>query len=77
MGRVHHLFGKLVVLWCILAATLASAGGLWIVYRTGADASATLGTILGFFGGELLFLCLRAILKKREGPYDGSEAYSV
>lgn len=32
--------------------------------RTGNDPAALLGVILGFFGGELLLLCLKTVLKK-------------
>ena len=64
-SKIPHLFSKLVVTWCILVATLASAMSLVILYRTGSDATGLLAVILGFFGGELLIMCLRAIIGKR------------
>ena len=60
---VPHLFGKLVVAWCILFATGSSAYSLVILSRTGHDPAALLGVILAFFGGELLLLCLKKIMK--------------
>ena len=59
-----HLFGKLTVVYCVLFASGASVWALRILSRTGHDPAALLGIILGFFGGELLLLCLKTILKK-------------
>ena len=59
---IPHLFGKLVVGWCVLCGTAASAYALRILSRTGNDPAALLGVILAFFGGELLILCLKKIL---------------
>lgn len=63
---IPHLFGKLMVLWCVGFGTAASVYALRILARTGHDPAALLGVILGFFGGELLFMCLRTILNKKE-----------
>lgn len=62
---VPHLFGKLVVVWCIACGTVASAYALRILSRTGNDPAALLGVILAFFGGELLILCLKKILGEK------------
>jgi hypothetical protein len=59
---VPHLFSKIVVAWCVLCGTAASAYALRILSRTGHDPAALLGVILAFFGGELLILCLKKIL---------------
>ncbi len=59
---IPHLFGKIVVLWCIGFGTAASVYALRILSRTGHDSAAVLGVILAFFGGELLVLCLKAVL---------------
>ena len=48
----------------LAAATGASWYALRIMSRTGNDPAALLGVILGFFGGELLLLCLKTVLKK-------------
>ena len=63
---IPHLFSKLTVLWCIVFGTGASIYALRTLARTGHDPAALLGVILGFFGGELLFLCLRTIMGEKE-----------
>ncbi len=63
---VPHLFGKVTVIWCVLCGTAASFYALRILSRTGNDPAALLGVILGFFGGELLIMCLKKILGERE-----------
>ena len=65
LKSIPHLFGKLMVLWCVGCGTAASAYALRILARTGHDPAALLGVILGFFGGELLFMILRTILGKK------------
>ena len=62
ISAVPHLFGKLIVLWCVGFGTAASVYALRILSRTGHDSAGVLAVILGFFGGELLVLCLRTIL---------------
>ena len=62
---VPHLFGKLVVLWCVGWGTAFSFYALRILSRTGNDPANLLAIILGFFGGELLLLCLKTILEKK------------
>jgi len=66
LEAVPHLFGKVTVVWCVLCGTAASAYALRILSRTGHDPAALLGVILGFFGGELLILCLKKILGEKE-----------
>ena len=61
---IPHLFAKLTVIYCIAFASGASIYALRILSRTGHDPAALLGIIMGFFGGELLLLCLKTILKK-------------
>lgn len=60
---VPHLFAKLVVIYCIICATAASAFGL-LAQAHGATMDAVLAIVMGFFGGELLLLCLKTVLKK-------------
>lgn len=64
IAETPHLFAKLTVLWCVGFGSAASYYALRIMSHTGHDPSTLLGVILAFFGGELLFLCMRTILKK-------------
>lgn len=66
ISAVPHLFGKLIVLWCVGFGTAASVYALRILSRTGHDSAGLLAVILGFFGGELLVLCLKTILSGKE-----------
>ncbi len=67
LQKTPHLFAKVIVAFCVLFAAACSAYALRILSRTGHDPAALLGVILGFFGGELLLMCLKTILRK-EGP---------
>lgn len=71
MKRVNHRFAKATVLYCVAFASAASAWALW---RQGQGAAMTdaLAVVLGFFGGELLLLCLKTILKGGGGNGDGA-----
>ena len=73
--NVPHLFAKVTVGYCIAFASGASVYALRILSRTGNDPAALLGIILGFFGGELLLLCLKTVLseKKARGGPGGKE----
>lgn len=75
-NNTPHLFGKVVVVWCITVGTGASAWALRILSHTGHDASTLLSVILAFFGGELMVLCLKTILnekKKEKGDKNDEE----
>ena len=65
-----HLFAKGMVLWCVVCGTAASVYAMRILSHTGHDPAALLGVILAFFGGELLLMCLKTVLKdgKDERP---------
>ena len=67
---INHLFAKLMVLWCVICGTAASAYALRILSRTGHDPAALLGVILAFFGGELLLMCLKTILNEKKRKDD-------
>lgn len=60
-----HLFAKVTVIYCVVFASGASLWALRILSRTGNDPASLLAIILGFFGGELLLLCLKTILEKK------------
>ena len=66
LGSTPHLFAKGMVLWCVLCGTAACGWSLRILCRTGHDPAALLGVILAFFGGELLLMCLKTVLKGKE-----------
>ena len=69
LKEIPHLFSKLTVIYCVLFASGASIWALRILSRTGHDPATLLSIILAFFGGELMLLCLRTILKKdKEEP---------
>ena len=67
---IPHLFAKGMVLWCVVCGTAASVYAMRILSHTGHDPAALLGVILAFFGGELLLMCLKTVLKdgKDERP---------
>ena len=64
LGKIPHFYAKATIAYCILVATVASLYSLRIMSRTGNDPAGPLGVILGFFGGELLLLLLKTVLKK-------------
>lgn len=64
LRAIPHLFAKVTVVYCVIFASGTSLYALRILSRTGHDPAALLGIILGFFGGELLLLCLKTILTK-------------
>ena len=66
MRPVNHLFAKATVVYCVAFGSAASLYALRVLSRTGHDPAGLLGVILGFFGGELLLLCLKTILKKEK-----------
>lgn len=66
IGKIPHFYAKATIAYCIVFATFASFYALRIMSRTGNDPSGLLGVILGFFGGELLMLLLKTVLKKED-----------
>lgn len=72
LASVPHLFGKLMVVWCVAAGTLCSFWALHILSRTGQDASGLLVPVLAFFGGELALMFGKNALqgKKKEDNHD-------
>lgn len=75
MKNIPHLFAKATIIYCI---AFASGASLWALYKQGQGASMAevLAIILGFFGGELLMLCLKTILKKesKDETFDGEQS---
>lgn len=61
--KVPHLFAKTTIIYCIACATAASAYAMR-AQAAGMSMEGVLGIVLGFFGGELLLLCLKTVLKQ-------------
>lgn len=72
LNTVPHLFGKLMVIWCVGCGSACCAYALRIMSRTEKDPAALLGVILAFFGGELALMFGRAALKGKDDK-DGSD----
>ena len=70
LRAVPHLFAKCMVLWCVACGTVACFWSLRILSNTGQDPAALLGVILAFFGGELLLMCLKTVLREKKKPPD-------
>ena len=70
---VPHLFGKVMVLWCVLFGSGCCYYSLRIMSRTGSDPAALLGVILAFLGTELGMMFGRDALKGKNEKNNGSE----
>lgn len=74
LRAVPHLFGKVMVVWCVAAGTVCSLWAVRILSRTGQDASGLLVPVLAFFGGELaLMFGKHALKEKKEEKGNGSD----
>lgn len=73
LRAIPHLFAKVMVLWCVICGTAASAYAMRILSRTGHDPAPLLEVILAFFGGELLLMCLKTVLNGTKKRKDDSE----
>ena len=82
VASVSHLFGKVMVVWCVAVGTGCSLWALRILSRTGQDASGLLAVVLAFFGGELALMFGRSALqnktkgKEQEEIRYGSDQYA-
>lgn len=65
INAVPHLFGKIMVIVCIVGGSGSIAWSFRILSRTDNDPAAVLGLALGFFGGELLTMARKAVGKKQ------------
>lgn len=72
MKPTPHLFAKLTVVYCIVFSSLVSIYSLW-KQGVGMSMEGVLAIILGFFGGELLLLCLKTVLKRDNKEKEGSD----
>lgn len=73
LSEVPHLYGKLMVIWCVGGGSACCVYALRIMSRTEKDPAALLGVILAFFGGELALMFGRDALKGKSEKKNGSE----
>ena len=67
LSKVPHLFGKVMVIWCVICGTAFSVWAFFILANTGQDASSLLVPVFAFFGGELaLMFGKNALSSKRK-----------
>jgi len=66
LRAVPHLFGKIIVFWCVAYGTAASTYALRICSHNGNDPAALMDVVLKFFGVELLALAGKTILGKKQ-----------
>ena len=72
--KIPHLFGKVMVVWCVLGGSVLSYYAFRILSHTGHDPSALLGVALAFFGGELALMFGRNALQGRNKGDDDDES---
>ena len=76
LRNIPHLYGKLMVIWCVGCGSGCCFYSLRILSRTEKDPAALLGVILAFFGGELALMFGREALKGKEKPkHESEESY--
>lgn len=71
--EIPHLFGKVMVVWCVLCGSGFTFYAFRILSRTGQDATALLGVALAFFGGELALMFGRDALKGKSKGDDSND----
>ena len=70
---VPHLFGKVMVIWCVVFGSGCCFYALRILSRTEKDPAALLAVILAFLGTELGMMFGRDALKGKNEKNNGSE----
>ena len=73
INKVPHLFGKCMVILCLMGGSASIAWAFRILSRTDNDPAATLVAALAFFGTELGMMFGRDALKGKEDKRDGRE----
>lgn len=71
--EVPHLFGKCMVIACLLGGSASVAWAFRILSRTDNDPAAALVAALAFFGTELGMMFGRDAIKGKEDKQDGRE----
>lgn len=65
LNAVPHLFGKIIVVVCVVGGSASIVWSFRILSSTDNDPAAVLGLALGFFGGELLTMARKAAGKRQ------------
>ena len=73
MRDIPHLFGKCMVIACLLGGTGSVLYAFRILSRTDNDPAAALALALAFFGTELGMMFGRDALKGKDDKRDGSD----
>lgn len=73
LKNVPHLFGKIMVIWCVAAGTLCSLWSICVLSRTGQDVTGMLTVILAFFGGELGLMFGKNALESKQKARESAE----
>lgn len=73
LKSIPHLFGKIMVIWCVTAGTFCSFWSIRVLSRTGQDPSGLLAVILAFLGGELALMFGKHALSGKTGQTGGKE----
>lgn len=63
---IRNLFSKIIVFYCVGCSTFFCFYAFRILSRTGNDATGILGITIGFFGGELMLMCMKAIFGRNK-----------
>jgi len=66
LHSIPHLFGKCMVILCLLGGSCSIAWAFRILSRTDNDPAATLTAALAFFGGELLAMAGKNVFQKNK-----------
>lgn len=73
LKAIPHLFGKCMVIACLLGGTGSVLYAFRILSRTDNDPAAALALALAFFGTELGMMFGRDALKGKDDKRDGSD----
>ena len=73
LRTIPHLFGKCMVIACLLGGTGSVLYAFRILSRTDNDPAAALALALAFFGTELGMMFGRDALKGKDDKRDGSD----
>lgn len=75
INAVPHLFGKIMVIVCIVGGSGSIAWSFRILSHTNNDPAATLTAALAFFGGELLAMAWKSAFGKKHSDTNKPEGY--
>ena len=75
LGKVPHLFGKCMVITCLLGGTGSVAWAFRILSHTDNDPTGALTAALAFFGGELMIMASRDVFSKKQTDITKPEGF--